>query len=89
MSSAKLNMRLNAKDEQKIAVLKERYGFTQTSELIRFLLTTFEHLQLESKVVLPVSSLPSSKVTPSTYFFLERLFLQPMQVSAPLALDVV
>jgi hypothetical protein len=52
----KLNMRLNPKDEQKIALLKERYGFTQTSELIRFLLTTFEQMQLEGKALLSPSS---------------------------------
>lgn len=37
--SAKLNMRLTSKDEEKIELLKQRYGFNQTSQLIRYLLT--------------------------------------------------
>jgi hypothetical protein len=37
MTSAVLHMRLNPKDEFKIKILKEKYGYTQTSELIRYL----------------------------------------------------
>jgi hypothetical protein len=36
---SKLNMRLTSHDEKKISLLKERYGYKQTSELIRYLLT--------------------------------------------------
>ena len=35
---SKLNMKLTARDEENINLLKKRYGFEQTSELIRFLL---------------------------------------------------
>jgi 16S rRNA U1498 N3-methylase RsmE len=35
-----LVMRLNPKDEFKIRVLKEKYGYTQTSELIRYLINS-------------------------------------------------
>lgn len=34
---AQLVMRLNQKDEFKIRVLKEKYGYNKTSELIRYL----------------------------------------------------
>ena len=41
-------MRLTPNDEDKINVLKKRYGFTQSSDLIRYLLTnTIEQLQRE------------------------------------------
>jgi len=36
-------MRLNPKDEDKINILKERYGLTQTSELVRFLITSIAY----------------------------------------------
>ncbi len=35
----KLNMVLTPKDEQKINILKNKYGLTQTSELVRFVIT--------------------------------------------------
>jgi hypothetical protein len=39
------------RDEEKISMLKERYGFNQTSELIRFLLTsTIEEIHKESRL---------------------------------------
>jgi hypothetical protein len=33
-------MRLNPKDRYKINILKEKYGYAQTSELIRYLVNT-------------------------------------------------
>ena len=35
----KLNMRLSENDKIKIQKLKEKYGFLQTTELIRYILT--------------------------------------------------
>jgi len=35
----KISMELDAKEEEKLRVLKEKYGFKSTTELIRFLLT--------------------------------------------------
>lgn len=35
---SKLNMKLTTRDEENVNMLKERYGFVQTSELVRFLL---------------------------------------------------
>jgi hypothetical protein len=35
----KLNMVINPKDEEKINLLKERYGLTRNSELVRFVIT--------------------------------------------------
>jgi Arc/MetJ-type ribon-helix-helix transcriptional regulator len=50
-------MKLNPKDEEKINILKERYGFSQTSELIRYLLTnTLEEIRKEKQQVLTVNS---------------------------------
>lgn len=49
----KLNMRLNPKDEDKINILKERYGLTQTSELVRFLITSIVYeIEKEGKTPL-------------------------------------
>jgi hypothetical protein len=36
---SKLNMVLTPKDEDKINLLKDKYGLTQNTELIRFLIT--------------------------------------------------
>ena len=40
MSQTTLHMRLNPKDRYKINILKEKYGYAQTSELIRYLVNT-------------------------------------------------
>jgi len=46
---SKFNMKLSKMDEEKINFLKQRYGYTQTSELIRHLLTnTVEQVRRES-----------------------------------------
>jgi len=37
---AQLLMRLNPKDEFKIKLLKEKYGYTKNSELIRYLINS-------------------------------------------------
>jgi hypothetical protein len=42
-------MVLTPKDEQKINILKNKYGLTQTSELIRFVITYMtEHIPKEN-----------------------------------------
>lgn len=49
--SYRFNMRLTDMDEEKITVLKKRYGFVQTSELFRFLLTnTYEQVRNEQQL---------------------------------------
>lgn len=35
---SKLNMKMTSRDEENVNLLKGRYGFEQTSELVRFLL---------------------------------------------------
>lgn len=48
--SYKFTIRLTPRDEEKINSLKERYGYTQTSELIRFLLTSqYEQMRSEDR----------------------------------------
>ena len=43
-------------DEEKISILKQRYGLTQTSELIRLLLTSAcEQVRREEQQILPSS----------------------------------
>ena len=49
--SYRFNMRLTDMDEEKITLLKKRYGFVQTSELFRFLLTTiYEQVRNERQL---------------------------------------
>ena len=49
--SYRFNMRLTDMDEEKITVLKKRYGFVQTSELFRFLLiNTYEQVRNEQQL---------------------------------------
>lgn len=56
----RLLMRLNPKDELKIKMLKEKYGYTQTSELIRYLVNTkIEELMAERKLKERCSVYPS------------------------------
>lgn len=47
------HMRLNSKDEDKIKILKDKYGYTQTSELVRYLLNSKleEEMKKEGQVV--------------------------------------
>jgi hypothetical protein len=46
-------MKLTARDEQNVTMLKERYGFDQTSELVRFLLiNTSEQVRREQQRLL-------------------------------------
>ena len=59
----KLNMRLNQKDEDSIKVLKERYGITQTSELVHFLITSVAY-QIEHDSNVPFNA-PIPKSTTS------------------------
>lgn len=47
---SKLNMVLTPKDEDKINLLKEKYGLTQNTELVRFLITYMaEQVQTERR----------------------------------------
>jgi hypothetical protein len=47
-------MRLTPKDEHKIKLLKERFGFNQTSDLIRYLITDkIEELIREKRKLQP------------------------------------
>lgn len=40
-NNKKINIKLNDYDEAKIKLLKQYYGYEQTSELLRFLLTKY------------------------------------------------
>ena len=42
-----LRMKLSSKDEQNIDKLKEKYGFKETEELFRFLVTIFAQNYVE------------------------------------------
>jgi hypothetical protein len=53
--SYRFNMRLTDMDEEKITLLKKRYGFVQTSELFRYILTTV-YEQVRNEQQLTVSS---------------------------------
>lgn len=49
-------MRLTEMDEEKVKFLKKRYGFSQTSELIRYLLTnTYEQTKKEQPLSITTS----------------------------------
>ena len=49
MTSTVLHMRLNPKDEFKIRILKEKYGYSQTSELVRYLINRDIDRMLEER----------------------------------------
>lgn len=54
--SYRFNMRLTEMDEEKVKFLKKRYGFSQTSELIRYLLTnTYEQTKKEQPLSITTS----------------------------------
>lgn len=70
MSMSKLNMKLTVRDEENVNKLKERYGYEQTSELVRYLLiNACEQLRKEHQDATSVHSNSSGRVqlVPSTY----------------------